>query len=64
MERTLSEVIAINKYLTVKELASATGKSEATVYRYLQQMISKGLLKRRGSRKKGFWELTAQSWDL
>ena len=51
------QVIKKNKYMTIPEISKAVGKSEATVYRHLKEMMRKGLVTRRESRKKGYWDI-------
>ena len=43
--------------MTIPEISKAIGKSEATVYRHLKEMMRKGLVTRRESRKKGYWDI-------
>ena len=51
------QVIKKNKYMTIPEISKAVGKSEATIYRHLKEMMRKGLVTRRESRKKGYWDI-------
>ncbi len=51
----LSEVRK-NKFITISELSMTIGKSEPTIYRHVETLVAKGLLKRIGSRKAGYWE--------
>ena len=44
-----------NKYVTIPELAIKIGKSEPTIHRHIDALVSKGIVKRVGSRKTGFW---------
>lgn len=46
-----------NKYLTTQQLANIIGKSEPTISRHLSSLSEKGLLKRIGSRKNGYWNV-------
>lgn len=46
-----------NKYLTIPELAKTLSKSTVTIHRHLDFLIKNGVLKRIGSRKKGYWEV-------
>lgn len=52
----LSE-IRKNKYITIPELSKKIGKSEPTIYRHIENLMKKGLLKRMESRKAGYWEI-------
>lgn len=55
-EAILSE-IRNNKYVTIPELGNKIAKSNATIYRHVGQLIKKGMLRRIGSRKTGYWEI-------
>lgn len=46
-----------NKYFTIPQLADVTGKSNATIHRYLSRMMDSGILERIGSRKTGYWKI-------
>ena len=46
-----------NKYVTIPELAIKIGKSEPTIHRHIDALVSKGIVKRVGSRKTGYWEI-------
>ncbi|MBO6285823.1 MAG: winged helix-turn-helix transcriptional regulator [Bacilli bacterium] len=46
-----------NKYVTISALSAHLGKSTATVYRHIESLLKKGLLRREQSRKAGYWEL-------
>ena len=46
-----------NKYLTIPELSIKIEKSEPTIHRHIDTLVSKGIIKRVGSRKTGYWEL-------
>ena len=46
-----------NKYITIPELSKKIGKSEPTIYRHLEQLMNKGLVRRMKSRKAGYWEI-------
>ena len=45
-----------NKYITIPELAIKVNKSEPTIHRHIDVLVSKGYIKRVGSRKIGYWE--------
>ncbi len=55
-EKILFEIY-MNKYITIPELKIKLNKSEATIYRHLKKFINKGVIKRNGSRKNGYWEI-------
>lgn len=46
-----------NLYITKKELANVIGINETTVWRNIESMLGK-YLRRVGSDKNGFWEIT------
>ena len=46
-----------NKYLSIPELSNQVCKSEPTIYRHLEKLVSLNLIKRVGSRKTGYWEV-------
>lgn len=46
-----------NKYITIPELASKIGISQATISRHLKQLTKVGVIKRMESRKAGYWEI-------
>ena len=46
-----------NKYVTIPELAIKIGKLEPTIHRHIDALVSKGIVKRVGSRKTGYWEI-------
>ena len=57
LENKILKLINDNPTITISELAKKTGKSEPTVYRYIERMVSMGKLKRVGSRKSGYWNI-------
>ncbi len=46
-----------NKYITIPELSKKIGKTEPTIYRHIENLMKKDLLKRMESRKAGYWEV-------
>lgn len=46
-----------NKYITIPELSLKLKKSEPTIYRHLKKLMEKGVVKRSGSRKTGYWDV-------
>ena len=57
LENKILKLINDNPTITISELAKKTGKSEPTVYRYIERMVSMGKLGRVGSRKSGYWNI-------
>lgn len=57
LDKAIISEIRKNKYITIPELATKIAKSEPTIYRHIEQLMKKGLLRRMGSRKAGYWEL-------
>ena len=57
LDKMILQEIRKNKYITIPELSKKIGKSEPTIYRHLEQLMSKGLVKRMESRKAGYWEI-------
>lgn len=50
-------LIKINKYITIPELAKEINKSEPTIYRHLEILMKNNNITRVGSRKNGYWKL-------
>ena len=48
-------IIKINPYITTKVLAQKTNIKFRTLQRYIAQLLSMGILIRKGSRKDGYW---------
>ena len=57
LDNTILKLIASNKYITTSEVSLTTNKSIATIQRHFASLMNKGLLKRIGSRKSGYWEI-------
>lgn len=57
LDKEIIAAIRENKYITIPELAFQTEKSVATIHRHLDELSQKGLVKRVGSRKSGYWEI-------
>ena len=55
-ESIINEIFK-NKYITIPELAIKINKSEPTIHRHIDVLVSKGYIKRVGSRKTGYWEI-------
>ena len=50
-------MIAGNKYISGADLSEKLSKSPATIQRHLKLLSEKGLIRRIGSRKAGYWEI-------
>ena len=55
--RTLLDVLKTNAEATIPDLAELAGKSQRTISRELREYQVAGLLRRKGSRKTGHWEV-------
>lgn len=56
-QRRILELISINKFITGRELSSEVGISERKIKENISKLKQKGLLKRIGSTKAGYWEV-------
>jgi Fic family protein len=52
--------ISGNPFVTYDELAEVAGKSRATVQRAVAELKSRGIISRRGSDKKGHWQIAQE----
>ena len=57
-EQNILNIIMRNKYSTRESLSAELGVSTATVGRELQKLQKIGLIKRIGSNKNGYWEIS------
>ena len=57
-EQDILNIIKRNKYSTRESIAAELGVSTATVGRELQKLQKMGLIKRIGSNKNGYWEIS------
>lgn len=57
LDNDLIRLLSKNAYSTIPELAKRTGKSEATIHRYLNVLVEKNIIERVGSRKNGYWKV-------
>ena len=57
LDEKIIKLLTDNAYLTIPELSMRVSKSEATVYRHINNMISNNRLERIGSRKNGYWKV-------
>ena len=55
-ERAILEEIQKNEYVTYQELAVLIGISEKSIYKNIEKLKEKGILKRIGPAKGGHWE--------
>ncbi len=51
------ELIKKNKEITVKEFSKIINVSPTTIKRYISRLKELNILKRVGSKKKGYWEV-------
>ena len=57
LDKALLEAICENRYITISELATKTGKSVPTVHRHLNRLVHSSFVRRVGSRKNGYWDI-------
>lgn len=57
LDKAILGEIRKNKYITIPELSKKIGKSEPTIYRYIEGLMKKDMLKRMESRKTGYWKI-------
>ena len=57
LDKAILGEIRKNKYITIPELSKKIGKSEPTIYRHIEGLMKKDILKRMESRKTGYWEI-------
>ena len=57
LDEFILKIISDNKYSTIPDIASKTGKSEITIYRHIESMVKNNNLERIGSRKNGYWNV-------
>ena len=57
-QKRLLKLIKDNKFITADELAAICAVSGKTIKRDLDFLKNKNMLKRMGSKKSGYWELT------
>lgn len=57
LDQAIIKELKLNKYCSISELAGRVSKSPATIYRHLESLESKGVIKRVGSRKTGYWNV-------
>ncbi len=60
------ETIVDNRWISYEDIAQKLRKDRSTIVRNIQQLKSRGILQRKGSSKKGVWEILVESstWDL
>ncbi|MCD8205106.1 MAG: HTH domain-containing protein, partial [Clostridia bacterium] len=59
-ERDVIVLLKADKTATEKTLAEKIGCAERTVRRVILALIDKGMIKRVGSRKEGYWEISGE----
>ena len=57
IDKEIIDLIAGNKYISGADLSEKLSKSPATIQRHLKLLSEKGLIRRIGSRKAGYWEI-------
>jgi ATP-dependent DNA helicase RecG len=57
-ELVVLKVIAGNPHITIAELVNTLSVSRKTVSKHIKTLKAKGIIKRVGSDRKGFWEVT------
>lgn len=57
-------LISENKYISAQELAEILGISSRAVEKQISNFKDKGLLKRIGSDKGGYWEIDTENREL
>lgn len=57
LDEELLRILYFNENLTIPQLASKINKSEPTIHRHLDYLVSINKIKRIGSRKKGYWKV-------
>ena len=51
------QIISDDSSITIPKIAERVQKSEATVYRHIEKLVSDGKIERIGSRKSGSWKV-------
>ena len=57
LDRQIIDAVTDNSYVTISELSLMFGKSEPTIYRHINYLVSIGMIQRIGSRKNGYWKI-------
>ena len=59
IEEWLIELIGEQQGISKEELVKKTGKSRSTITREIKKLSDLGRIKRVGSNKRGYWEVTS-----
>ena len=57
IDKEIIDLIAGNKYISGADLSEKLSNGPATIQRHLKLLSEKGLIRRIGSRKAGYWEI-------
>ena len=57
IDRKIVELIVSNKFVTTTQMATQIGKSRQTVATRIKELQERGVVKRIGPDKGGFWEI-------
>lgn len=57
-EKLVLEILKTNKSINKPQIANAINKTEMTVQRAIKKLINEKMIKRVGSNKTGYWEVT------
>lgn len=57
LEKEIIKLISENNNITIPELSERISKSEPTIYRHIEKLVSLEKLERIGSRKNGYWNV-------
>lgn len=58
IDKKIINAIKDNKFITIPELSYLIEKSEPTIHRHIVDLVKRKLIKRVGSRKAGYWEVS------
>ena len=56
-EQTVYNLLSLNQGISKAEISERISKSEKTVQRIIADLLRKGLIRRVGSNKSGYWEI-------
>ena len=56
-DEMILSLILENAYITINELAEKIGKSNPTIHRHMNKLVSERKIERVGSRKSGYWRV-------
>ncbi len=58
IERKILELMARNNAITIQSIAGRLNKSKSTILRYVSKLEDVGILRREGSNRRGYWNLS------